>query len=162
MHLALGPMQENADITIALAVDYTTAGEKLTHKASGEKYLKLDVFDTNCLDCSRLLWKRLQKVDSSVINVAGNGIYTLTKHGYNQKLVNHMVHTILELVHKHHPISKIISGGQTGVDIAGGWAAVKLGIPCRLTLPKGFLQRHEDGKDVCHAREEILAQITSS
>lgn len=63
-------------------------------------------------------------------------------------------------MHEYSHIDKIISGGQTGVDIAGGWAAVKLGIDCTLTLPKGFKQRHEGGIDVMHTREEIMEQIT--
>lgn len=148
----------NSDVTIAIAVDYNTAGERLTHKAAGDKYLKLDPMDRR-VDNARKLWRRLQTTAGSVINVAGNGVYTLQKYGWNQSDINEYVHFMLALVHAHHPISKIISGGQTGVDIAGGWAAVKLGIPCTLTLPEGFKQRHEDGIDVCHTREEILAQL---
>lgn len=151
----------NSDVTIALAVDYSTAGERLTHKAAGEKYLKLDP-QNEVIENSRLLWRRIHNIPNPVVNVAGNGIYTLCKHGWEQSDVNFMAMVILELVHQHHPISKIISGGQTGVDIAGGWAAVKLGIDCTLTLPKGYLQRHEDGKDVTHTREEIMEQITSN
>lgn len=149
------------DVTIALAVDYSTAGEKLTHKAAGDKYLKLDVWNTDVLCCARELWYRLQVVKGSIINVAGNGIYTLRKHWVSQAAVNELVYCILKKVNEHHPISKIVSGGQTGVDIAGGWAGVKLGIDVELLLPKGFKQRHEDGVDVNHTREEIMEQICS-
>lgn len=149
----------NADVTIALAVDYTTAGEKLTHKAAGGKYLKLDPYKDKEYN-AQLLDEWLYAIDGKVINVAGNGIYTLIKKKVTQAKVNKYLFDVLSIVHKSQPISLIISGGQKVVDITGGWAAVKLGIPCRLTLPKGFLQRHEDGKDVCHTREEILAQIT--
>jgi hypothetical protein len=148
----------DADVTIALAVDYNTAGERLTHKAAGDKYLKLDLQDSEIVN-ARNLWRVVHKIENPVINVAGNGINTVVKHGCNQDKINWYVYSMLGLVHKHYPISKIISGGQTGVDISGGWAAVKLGVDCTITLPKGFLQRHEDGKDVTHTREEILAQL---
>lgn len=148
----------NADVTIALAVDYSTAGERLTHKAAGEKYLALPLSNP-WKDNARLLYKHMKLHNCKTVNVAGNGIYTLDKHEWIQVEINCYVYYILDIVSDHLPIDRIISGGQTGVDIAGGWAAVKLGIPCTLTLPKGFIQRHEDGKDVCHTQAEILAQI---
>ena len=147
------------DVTIALAIDYNTAGERLTHKAAGDKYLKLDPQNVEKIDNSRLLWHWIYPLEGRVINVAGNGIYTLQKHGIKQSHMNWYLLDILEIVHKHAPISKIVSGGQTGVDIAGGWAGVKLGIDVELLLPKGYLQRHEDGVDRYHTREEILSQL---
>lgn len=150
----------NADVTIALAVDYSTAGEKLTHKAAGEKYLKCNLQESSVVN-ARNLWLRINKIERPTINVAGNGVYTLCKHGWNQDEINYYVYAMLGLLHEHHHLGKIISGGQTGVDIAGGWAAAKLGIDCTLTLPKGFIQRREDGKDVTHTREEIMWQLRS-
>jgi len=149
----------DADVTIALAVDYSTAGERLTHKAAGGRYLKLDIFNTSVIDCARLLWKRLQTAEGSVINVAGNGIYTLAKHGWTQEITNGLVYHMLDLVHEHHPITKIISGGQTGVDLAGGYAGWKLGIDTVMTLPKGFKQRGADGVDREHTEDEICKQV---
>ena len=149
----------NSDVTIALAVDYTTAGERLTHKAAGDKYLRLDL-EESWKDNARLLWHWIYPyTDGRVVNVAGNGIYTLNRARISQKAVNNYVFQMLEIVHQHAPIDKIISGGQTGVDIAGGWAAVKIGIDCVLTLPKGFKQRGVDGIDRDHTREEILQQL---
>jgi hypothetical protein len=149
----------NSDVTIALAVDYSTAGEKLTHKAAGDKYLKLNFNAHSNIELARMLWKRLYGIDSPIINVAGNGIYTLIKHGLTQKYMNDCLFEILEKVHLYYPISKIISGGQTGVDIAGARAGHKLGIPVCVTLPKGLIQRHEDGVDREHTYEEIMKQI---
>ena len=77
----------NSDVTIALAVDYTTAGERLTHKAAGDKYLKLDP-NLDKIENARLLWLRLNKSDSRIVNVAGNGVYTLSKHGLQQEHMN--------------------------------------------------------------------------
>lgn len=148
----------DADITIALAVDYNTAGEKLTHKAAIGKYLALPL--ENCwIENARTLYTFMRERQARTINVAGNGIYTLNKHGWDQDQINVQVHLMLEIVHKHHLIHKVISGGQTGVDIAGGYAGWKLGIDTVLTLPKGFKQRHEDGVDVEHTEGEIRNQI---
>lgn len=146
------------DVTIALAVDYTTAGERLTHKAAGDKYLKLDPWDKREHNAA-LLDEWLYAIDGKVINVAGNGIYTLMKYRVSQAKVNQYLLDVLTIVHSATPITKIVSGGQTGVDIAGGWAGVKLGIDVELLLPKGFKQRHEDGIDVTHTREEIMEQL---
>lgn len=148
------------DVTIALAVDYSTAGERLTHKAAGDKYLALPLSDY-WLENARTLFKHIPKHSLLTINVAGNGIYTLAKHGWTQEEVNVQIFCMFEQVHQHKPIGKIVSGGQTGVDIAGGWAGVKLGIDVELLLPKGFKQHHEDGIDLCHTREEIMEQLHS-
>ncbi|MGZ8888022.1 MAG: hypothetical protein ACXW1D_00520 [Halobacteriota archaeon] len=150
----------DADVTIALAVNYFTGGEKCTHKAAGDTYLKLDPLIDD-LQNSRKLWSRLHLIGKQkpTVNVAGNGIYTLSKHGWTQDMINCYVLKVLERVHQHWPIGKIVSGGQTGVDLAGGYAGWKLGIDTVLTLPKGFKQRHEDGVDVEHTEEEIRNQI---
>lgn len=151
------------DVTIAIAVDYSTAGERLTHKAAGDKYLKLDLNDNDTVDLARVLYKRLASlgIEKPTINVAGNGIYTLSKSGITQIHINKFVYNVLIQVHAHWPIGKIVSGGQTGVDLAGGVAGYALGIDTVMTLPKGFIQRHEDKLDVEHTREEIMEQVES-
>lgn len=150
-----------ADVTIAIAVDYNTAGERLTHKAAGEKYLKLDPVEWNPTNTARMLWRRLNRIMKYYpsINVAGNGIYTLSKYGWDQEQANEYVYRMLSKLYEHFPIGELRSGGQTGVDLAGGVAGVALGIPTTLLLPKGFKQRHEDGVDVLHTEEEIREQI---
>lgn len=157
---------ENAakgDVTIALAVDYSTAGEKLTHKAAGDKYIALPLTE-DALENARTLyrlikWRDFDMFHSVVINVAGNGIYTLHKHYLDQLSVNQLVHSVLSTVHIHYPIGKIVSGGQTGVDMAGAIAGYKLGIDVELLLPKGFIQRGIDKIDRQHTREEIEQQV---
>jgi hypothetical protein len=148
------------DVTIAIAVDYNTAGERLTHKAAGDKYLKLDP-DVSYVENARELWCRLKKLGkpSPVINVAGNGIYTLTKHRLPQKYANLYVYDLLVLVHRHYPIGEIVSGGQTGIDIAGGVAGYVLGIPTTMLLPKGFKQRFEDGIDIVQTEQDVRNQV---
>lgn len=149
------------DVTIALALDYTTAGERLTHKAAGDKYLKLDPLEAPIMN-SRKLWQRIRDIDSPIINVAGNGIYTLTKHNWTQAMINFYLFEMFQILNCHKSIGCIRSGGQTGVDIAGAWAGYKLGIDTQVLLPKGYLQRHEDGVDRVHTQDEIYKQIVGN
>lgn len=154
-----------ADLTIAIAIDYNTAGERLTKKAATyhgeEHFLKLDPLGDN-LELARILYKHMKRYDFKSLNIAGNGIYTWAKQGITQRVINTLVYTVIKQVHEHWPIQMIVSGGQTGTDIAGGYAGWKLGIDTVLTLPKGFLQRHEDGVDRGHTMEEIWEQVTGT
>lgn len=145
-----------ADITMALAVDHNTAGEKCTQKAAGDKIVKLYSGEgIGNIELARQLYFAMKKLDAHSVNVAGNGIYTWSKRGFDQQDVNQAVHYILSLVHQHWPITKIVCGGQTGTDLAGAIAAYKLGIDCEMTLPKGFKMRFEDGKDVDTSEEFV-------
>jgi hypothetical protein len=148
------------DVTIAIAVDYNTAGERLTHKAAGGKYLKLDP-KTSSTQNARDLWVRLKQNGKNLpcINVAGNGIYTLSKNDICQEEVNLFVYRTLSLVHQHWPIGEVVSGGQTGIDLAGGVAGYVLDIPTTMLLPKGFKQRLEDGIDITQTELSVRKQV---
>lgn len=150
----------SSDVTLALAVDLTTAGERLTHKAAGEKYIGFQlVDDLSVLDVSRALYKKLNQVNAKSLNIAGNGIYTLSKYNCDQEFINQFVYWILKQVHEHYPLKKIYTGGQTGVDIAGAVAGHALGIETEVTLPKGYIQRFENNKDVVQTKEMVTKQI---
>lgn len=62
-------------------------------------------------------------------------------------------------IQPHWPLDKVVSGAQTGVDIAGLVAAVKLGIPCVGTLPRGYIQRGFDGVDKSYTKQQIEGDI---
>lgn len=158
---------ESADLTIALAVDYETAGERLTKKAAGDRYLVLPLTGKtrDPMVAARLLYQTLRErnLKNPVINVAGNGIYTLKEHGehgFDQDVINLHLSLLLGKVSMHWPIRKIISGGQTGVDMAGIVAASVMGVDAEATLPRGFLQRGLDKQDRKHTEEEIRHQVT--
>lgn len=149
-----------ADLTIAFAVDFTTAGERLTKKAAGEKLVEISFAEnTSVINDARKIWRRVDEIDVQAVNVAGNGIYTFHKHGFRQEWLNSYIYEVLKLVCAHSGINKIVSGGQTGADLAGGVAGAALGIETIMMLPKGFKQRHENGVDVCHTEEEIRQQV---
>lgn len=150
----------SSDVTLALATDLSTRGEQLTKRAAGHKYIGFElVEDIPTLYIARQLFKKLKNENARTLNIAGNGIYTLEEYGCSQEFINQFVYEIISQTHYFYPIDKIYTGGQTGVDLAGAVAAVKLGIPVEVTLPKGFIQRHEDHKDQQHTQQEILEQI---
>lgn len=145
-------------VTLAVAVDFSTAGEKLTTKAAQNKgivHLDARNFATGWLPASRELYKKLKDKDLKVVNVAGNGIYTYAKHGFTQEGVNRMVQMVLDQVHQHWTLEHVVSGGQTGSDFAGLLAAANLDIPCTGLWPKGFKMRYSDGIDVNHTALDI-------
>lgn len=151
-------------VTLAIAVDFTTAGERLTTKAAqknGIVHLDARKFATGWLPAARELYKALKEADCRVVNVAGNGIYTYNKHGYSQQGVNNLVETVLSKVHEFWKLDHVVSGGQTGADLAGLIAAAKLDIDCTGMWPKGFKMRFENGIDVCHTPEQIMEIINA-
>lgn len=131
---------KSADLTVAIALDFTTFGEKLTHDAAGEKFVAIEL-GKDIREAAKDLYIQCRDRGVKVLNVAGNGEYTTNEHGWNQDRINLYVYQVMALVHKHHPLEMVISGGQTGADFAGGVAAELLGIPGVMTFPKGFLQR---------------------
>ncbi|WP_425953151.1 hypothetical protein [Ralstonia pseudosolanacearum] len=151
---------KSADLTVAFAVDFNTRGEQLTKEAAGggDRYLALSL-PGDALKDARVLFAALRRVNAKVLNVAGNGIYTLRPRGVSQEECNRHVYEILKKVHAHWPIERIVSGGQTGIDLAGGVAGFALGIDVVMTLPSGYLQRHEDGVDMKFSEDEIRNQV---
>jgi ribA/ribD-fused uncharacterized protein len=147
-----------AGLTVAFALDFSTMGERLTRRVAGEKYLAIDL-NMEPIQAARELYKAMRRHSATSINVAGNGIYTLQGQGWSQARIDRYVSAVLGKVAEHLPIKLVVSGGQTGVDIAGVTAAHALGIPAVATLPKGFVQRGAAGKDSTHTREEIESQI---
>jgi hypothetical protein len=138
-----------ADLTIAFAVDFSTAGERLTRRVAGERFVAIDLKTVEePVQAARQIYQGLRSARGRRINVAGNGIHTLAKHGWSQERINAFVHGALATVHEHLPLSSIRSGGQTGADTAGLVAGVALGVQTIGLYPFGFLQRDVRGEDV--------------
>jgi hypothetical protein len=148
-----------ADLTVAFAVDFTTAGEKLTKKEAGHKYLA--ILPTVSDPASAIVeWLQERYNGRAVeINVAGNGIYTMAKYGLTQEMVNKAITDVFRTVSKHYPIYAIRSGGQTGADIAGAVAGVVIGVPTQVLMPRGFRQRNVHGEDILLSEEAVRRQI---
>lgn len=147
----------NSDITLAFAIDFNTAGEKATKKAAtaqGKPYLGIIVNNEYSSDRVNKIVDKLNSIDedSIRINIAGNGIYTMAKHGYTQEFCNILVLTYLHDI-IHHPnlkkkIELIRSGGQTGFDEAAIHAAQTLNIPAIVSTTSDWKFRTADGKDI--------------
>lgn len=147
-----------ADLTVAFACDFTTAGEKLTHKAAGDRFVSIDL-KTDPLQAARILYKSMRDRNARSLNVAGNGLYTLSRNSWTQKGVNDYIYAVLAKVHEYWPIQSVRSGGQTGADIAGIVAAYALKIPATALFPKGLIQRGEDKIDRPKTLTEIRLQV---
>lgn len=146
--------RENAnwsDITIALAQDFNTAGEKLTKNAAGNKYVSsiLAAESNDASEIAENLYNQIRtkgKTDNLKINIAGNGIYSMKQ---SQSYYNDLMTQILKkLQDKGVTISEIRSGGQTGIDEAGIIAAQRLGIPNEVHSTANFMFRDKSGKDI--------------
>jgi hypothetical protein len=157
---------ETADLTIAVAADFSTAGERLTKRSAGEKYLALPITEDPVVSARRLysaLKSRgfLDGQRRPVLNVAGNGVYTLLEHGIDQEAANAHLFAMFSAMQPHLPLGRIISGGQTGIDFAGAVAGHALGLRVRMTLPAGFIQRGPDHTDCPQDPEDLRAAVIS-
>lgn len=149
---------KSADLTVAFAVDFTTAGERLTHRAAANCYVGIPMA-LPAIEAARELYRALKRTGACRLNIAGNGIYTLQQHGWQQDQVNAWLYAVLAPVQQHWGLAHVRSGGQTGVDMAGVVAAYALGVDVTLLLPRGYIQRGADKCDRTHTRKEITHQL---
>jgi Circularly permutated YpsA SLOG family len=150
-----------ADATLAFAVDYNSAGERLTKRMAGEHYLAVPLSrdQGDVLVQARRVFRFVRAGNYRALNIAGNSIATLSSLGWTQADVNEFVWRVLKQVHAHWPFVCLRSGGQTGADVAGAVAAVALSVPATVLFPKGLLQRTSDGVDVLRTRDFVEQQI---
>ncbi len=155
-----------SDVTIAIATDFNTAGEKLTKRLcveNGKLYVHIDLNNTS-LDptrIARIVTKINQLGDKEiVVNFAGNGIYSLKQ---TQHDLFEWIAVLLRDITMHPQLEpKIVfvrSGGQTGIDEAGVKAAEHLNIPAMVLAPKGWQYRdvrHRDISDEKKFKERFL------
>lgn len=151
-----------ADLTLAFAVDFTTAGERVTANAAGKRILQISL-DAQSVTYPEGLVPYLReyidgmKADGTItpspeglkLNIAGNGISHFQKMGISQEVLDGYITSVLKgLKEEGVAITSVRSGGQSGADEAGLKAAVAADIPeviCH--APKGWLFRDETGRD---------------
>lgn len=143
-----------ADATIAFAVNFNTSGELLTAEAVkkyGRLYIPINPLLISLAQINRT-GKLLHTANARVINIAGNGAYSLIKSGIMQANADDIVYNFLDAVINGHElqIEGICSGGQSGFDEAGIKAAVKLGIPAIVRFPKGWKFIDANGDTICN------------
>lgn len=159
---------KGADFTVAIAVDFTTAGERLTQREAEYlgKYIGIGVrfsVDHIASTIKAAIFKQRERTkDPSkdvTINFAGNGMQTFSRHGYTQPQLNQLVFDVIQRLRGWYNVVAVRSGGQTGLDHAGLVAAVALGIPAHGHYPAGFRRRDEDGIDSNSPEEQIRHEI---
>jgi len=156
----------SADATIAVAIDFTSAGEKATKsavEAQKKLYAPIDMARLSTLiEVSKAAQEvvdkllTLNKKDIN-LNIAGNGIYTMKHVNISQKNVDNKILVLLnailtKLQDTGVRIISIRTGGQTGVDEAGAKAGLSLGIPTTILAPKGWKFRDINGKDISNEK----------
>lgn len=153
-------------VTVAFAVDFSSGGELLTRSAAGDRYMAVllpPLARNTVLDAAtparKLLDRLAQSTDGRIVNIAGNSLRRLHANGWRQELCDAYVYRVLALVHRHTPIQKIVSGGQTGADLSGAIAAVVLGIDTEITGPADLRQRPLQGPDLPRTKQEIEAMV---
>ena len=150
-----------APVTVAFALNFHSAGERLTRRKVEEyhnQYIAIHL-GTDEIFAAKVIATALSDADFPILNIAGNGEFTLAPYGWSQKMVDDWVYTVISNVHKIIEIKKIYTGGQTGVYLAGARAGYRLGIRTKVNMPKQYLQRGLSGEDTVHTREEIEEQI---
>lgn len=156
-----GENARGADVTVAFAVDFETAGERLTHRVAGPRYVGI-ALGSNVPAAADQLSAFMAKRNARSLNIAGNGIYTLATQGISQAEVNRWVFEVLSLVHKNRGLTFIRSGGQTGVDTAGLVAGLALGVPVLGLYPKGFRRRLRNKQDVESSPQDLEAELRTA
>lgn len=159
----------SSDLTIAFTVDQFTAGEIQTRKMATElRYMHINLKTTSPTCAARDIHNRIanqfSKEPCNIINIAGNGIYTLVRHGWAQDQVNqYLFDTFSELESKWDsmPVKGFRSGGQTGVDIAAAVMAYALGVDAVVTFPRSYRQRGVDGQDFTQTQEDVMLKVVT-
>jgi len=147
-----------SDFTIAFGVDFTTNGEILTKKVAGkDKYFAWNIKNDPLEEWTRF-WNVIYEKDFGIVNIAGNGIYTLDKYNIIQDYINNLIYTVLTKLSNSYTF-KLKSGGQTGADMAAVIAGYKLGIETEVLFPKGFKRRNKEGKDYNSTSQQIFNEI---
>lgn len=146
------------DVTMAVAADYSTGGERLTKQMAGARYIALPLY-LDAPEAGARLAQFMKERGAKSLNVAGNGIYTMNEKGWTQGAVDQWIFDCLRIAHGIQPIWRIQSGGQTGADMSGAFAARALDIPAKILFPKGFKQRGIDQNDFLNDPTQLLALI---
>lgn len=154
-----GENARGADVTVAFAVNFTTAGEKLTHREAGKfRYIAIP-FGSDVATAAERLITFMQEKKAQTLNVAGNGSYTLAESGVTQVIANQWVYEVLARVAAQVKLTSVRSGGQTGIDQAGLVAALALGIPAFGLYPASFRRRNAQGKEITSTAPAIEAEL---
>jgi hypothetical protein len=156
----------HSDYTVAIAVDFNTAGERLTKRTAVDQMRKPFLqIDLNYLVVDTFMEQNVQKLVDlmmkddcpyRILNVAGNGIYSLRAE---QIAFDNIMTKFFTMLLKQLPEGKlfeVISGGQTGVDEAAIKGAKANGLFTRVNAPNGWMFRNKHSRDI--KNEQLFKQ----
>ena len=144
------------DVTIALATNFDTAWEKLTKQVAWNKYVNHDL-SASVNDIVNSIYNQIISkwlpTENIKINMAGNGLYTVSKQ-FTQQQINDKVTAVIKWLQKKWiTIKEIRSGWQTWVDEAWIVAAKNLWIKSSVVAPKWWKFRTVEWKDISSEKE---------
>lgn len=147
---------KNSDLTIAIAIDFDSYGEKLTKElvvSNNKKYIAI-IPEGNPIEKALKVVEKINEFDlpqKFVLNIAGNGLASM-KGKLNQSQADEFTYILLKYISQNpklkSKIGSIRTGGQTGFDESGAKASIKLGFTTVVHMPKGFKVRNQDRKSV--------------
>jgi len=99
-----------------------------------------------------------------IVNIAGNGMYSLQKYGFTQEKLDKFIYTFLSklFIKSSNNITLVRSGGQTGVDESGIKAALKLDKEALVLAPNKWMYRdlnNIDIKDEIKFKERFYGEV---
>ena len=155
---------QSAAVTLAIAVDFSTAGEVLTKRLASPRYYAVPYEDLKSKSTLNnfVAFLETQRMFTRSLHVAGNGIGRFVKvygSGF-QPTLDRNVYVFLKHVHERFPLNKIYAGGQSGVDEAGVKAGLRLGLHVEATLPRGYRMRGEDNLDRSPGLASAIRRLT--
>jgi hypothetical protein len=151
----------NSDLTLAIAIDFESFGEKITKELvikNDKKYIAVYPDGDPIEKAAKIVAKmnELNLPQKFILNIAGNGLSTM-KGQVLQNDADEFTYILLKTISQdpklNSKIGSIRTGGQTGFDEAGAKASVKLGFTTVVHMPKGFKMRNQDGKDITMSYE---------
>ena len=136
------------DATINIGRDLTKGTAGATKRQAGKKNVPVTlprVIDTASEGLVKKTVIQLNKLNATEVNIAGDNINDLK----SQEKINGYVLDLLERLNKalDNPITKVVTGGQSGVAEAATIAAEKLGLSIEINAPKQWMFRKKDGTE---------------
>jgi 5'-nucleotidase len=151
----------NSDLTLAIAIDFESFGEKITKDLvikNDKKYIAVSPEGDPVDKANKIVAKmnELNLPQKFILNIAGNGLSTM-KGNILQNEADDFTYILLKTISQNSKlkskIGSVRTGGQSGFDEAGAKAALKLGFTTIIHMPKGFKMRNQDGKDITMSYE---------
>lgn len=146
----------NSDLTLAIAIDFESFGEKITKELTiknNKKYIAVYP-DGDPIEKAQKIVAKMNECDlpqKFTLNIAGNGLSTM-KGKVLQNEADEFTYILLKSISQNpklkSKIGSVRTGGQSGFDEAGAKAALRLGFTTVVHMPKGFKMRNQDGKDI--------------